>query len=218
LERNDNSTIAFTLTGVGAVLMDRGDLDGARDAFQQSLALRKAIGEIQNVAETQLALGKTSIETGHAGEAEGVARKCMEQFQTEQQVDDEIAAGTVLTESLLSQNQISAARTEIEDMSPIVAKSDNMQLTLQFHHMSARASLEARLETARSEMERLRSDAHQAGFAVLEMESQLVEAQWLQKSGHPLQAKDLLISLQKTSHLNGFGLVASKAAGLANRI
>jgi DNA-binding winged helix-turn-helix (wHTH) protein/tetratricopeptide (TPR) repeat protein len=219
LARNDNSTIAFTWTGVGAVLMDRGDLDGARDAFQQSLALRTAIGEMQNVAETQLALAKLSIETGRAGEAEAVARRCKEQFQKEQQVDDEIAAGTVLTESLLSQNKISEARSEIEDMSAVVAKSDNKQLKLQFHLASARVSLEAsQLEAARSEMERLRSEAHQAGFAGLELEAQLVEAQWLQKSGHSSQAKALLISLQKTSHLNGFGLVARKAAGLANRI
>jgi Tfp pilus assembly protein PilF len=63
------------LTAIGDVLLDRGDLDSARKSYQESLSLRKQIGEKQTVAETELALARLSLEEKEANDAETVLER-----------------------------------------------------------------------------------------------------------------------------------------------
>jgi Flp pilus assembly protein TadD len=93
-----NGARAYALSGVGDVLADRGDLAAARKSYEESLALRKQMGEKQTVAETELALARLSLDEGQAAEAETVIRKCKEQFHQDGQADDELAASVTLIE------------------------------------------------------------------------------------------------------------------------
>ena len=52
----NKSSIAFTLTSLGALLVIEGELDGARKAFEEALAIRTALAQKARVAASRLDL------------------------------------------------------------------------------------------------------------------------------------------------------------------
>jgi tetratricopeptide (TPR) repeat protein len=211
-EMDDKDSLAYVFTGIGDLLTDRGDLPAARKSYDESLALRNHAGEKRSAAQTQVAMARLSIEEGHADQAETAARECRRQFHDEQQADDELESGVVLTRSLLAQNKKEDAQKEIETDQPLAAKSQSYLNRLEFAVVSAQALSASDQRLARGKFEAVLKDAHAHHFGGVELEIQLLLAQLEEKAGHTAAARDQLNSLERTARATGFGLIARKAA------
>jgi len=213
---NDNSSLAYILNGEGDLQKDRADLASARTFYTEALRLRAQIGELQNTEETNLSLAKLSIEMGQAAQVEGTLRKSREQFHREQQLDDEISAGTALAEALLAQEKLSQTITEVDSMAPLVSKTQNKSIRLEFQLTNARVLLRTgKDKQALALLEQVWSESRKSGFAIFVWDDELLLAELLLKTGRAPEAKQKLLALQKTTHHNGFELLANKAAALS---
>jgi eukaryotic-like serine/threonine-protein kinase len=199
------------------VLVDQGDLQAARRSYQESLGLRKEIGDKQTVAESELALARLSLNEGQAAEAETVIRKCKEQFHQDSQGDDELAASVALIAGLLGQgNSVEAAKEE-QASRALAAKSTNQLNQLQFDLVSARVELAiGHLAAAHPQLQRTLDSARAHLLLGVELETRLRLAELKQKLGQRVEAQADLVALEKLGRAKGFGLIAGKASSARN--
>ncbi len=218
-EIDDESAIAYVQHGVGDVLFDRGDLAGARASYEEALAIRKQTGEIQLTAETELAIARLSIEEGHAPAAETVIRKCKEQFHKDQQTNDELEAGTVLIDALVSEGKLEEAAVEAEAQRPLATKSANELLQLQFDLAAARLHLTSdHFESSRKDLDSVMRNATRYQFLEIQLEARLTLAQLETKLHRDSVARTGLLALEADARHKGFGLIATKAASVRKAI
>jgi hypothetical protein len=91
-------------------------------------------------------------------------------------------------------------------------------LKLRFRLLVARISLaENQPEQAIAEIAAVQRQARQSGYAELDIESRLAQAEYLQQINRGPQADGILAGIEKASRLNGFGLLGRRAALLAKR-
>ncbi len=211
-EIDDKNATAYVLSGMGDVALDRGDLTLARKRYEEALALRSQSGEKQAAAESRVSLAKLAIEEGHASDAEASARRCKEQFHSEQQADDELSASIALIDAVLVQGKQGEARKEMEAAQQLENKSQNRFLRLQFELVSGRVFLASdHPDASRPTFQRVASDARRYGFVGIELADELVLAELANKTKHGAQAQRQLHALQKSAASRGFGLIARKA-------
>ena len=208
----DKNATAYVVSGMGDVALDRGDLTLARKRYEEALALRNQAGEKQSAGESRVSLARLAIEEGHASDAEASARRCKEQFHSEQQADDELSANIALIDALLAQGKQGEAQKEMEAARQLENKSQNLFLRLQFELASGRVLLASdHPDASRPTFQRVASDARRYGFVGLELADELASAQLLNKMKHVSQAQIELNALQKSAASKGFGLIAHKA-------
>jgi len=209
----DKNAMAYVLSGMGDVALDRGDLPLTRKRYEEAFALRSQAGEKQNTAESRVSLAKLAIEEGHAPDAEASVRACVEQFQKEQQVDDELTARIVLIDALLAQAKLSEAQKEMEAAQPLGNKSQNRFLRLQFELASGRVFLASdHPDASRPLFQQVADDARRYGFVGLEFADNLALAEFANKTKRISQAQMELRALQKSASSKGFSLIARKAS------
>ena len=217
-EIDDKDAIAYVLTGLGDVFTDRGDLATARRSYEESLAMRDRSGEKQTAAETQIALARLAIEEGHAADAAAEMRICKEQFHREHQADDELSASAVLTEALLAQGKNGDAKQQIDATAILAEKSQNRFARFQFALASARVLfVSGQPESSRLQLQQVVKDARGHGFMGVELEARLALAESEEKSGRTTAAQAQLLWLERNARINGFGLIARKAAAERTR-
>jgi ATP/maltotriose-dependent transcriptional regulator MalT len=220
-EIDGKNAIAYVLNGVGDVLTDRGDLTAARKSYEESLEIRKQIGEKQLAAETELALARLSIEEGHAADAESVIRKCQEQFHQDQQADDELAASTTLMDALLAQSKSADAASEVEKDGLLANKSVNEILKLQFDLESARVEIASgRFAPASIQLRSTLRTSRAHHLMGIELETRLAMGILMgilkRRSGQLVSARAELSALEIAARRDGFGLIASKSSFFRN--
>jgi ATP/maltotriose-dependent transcriptional regulator MalT len=212
-EIENKSAEAYVLMGMGDVCKDRGDIAQARKHYEGSLALRKQTGEKQTLGETQVALASLSVEDGRSQEAEAILQQWKEQFHSEQQADDELAASVGLTLALLAEGRQADARKEIEGSQALAVKSQNLLYRLQYELAFARVLLASdHAELARPRLQQALRQARAHGFRGVELEATLSAAELEKRSGHAAMAREQLASLESAARGKGFVLVARKAA------
>jgi DNA-binding winged helix-turn-helix (wHTH) protein/tetratricopeptide (TPR) repeat protein len=211
-EIDDKSAAAYGLAGLGDVLTEQGDLAEARKFYKEALETRLEVREKHSVAETQLALAQLSIEEGHAADVEAEIRQCKEQFRQDQQADDELVAGLLLSRDLRSQSKNTDAQKEMAVNQSLGERTQSRLLGLQYELESARVELALEHpESSRAPLERMRREAASAGFARLTFETMLAEGELEKKSGRAAAARAQLTSLASSAHNKGFELIAHKA-------
>jgi len=211
-EIDDKSAIAYVMEGLGDLSLDRGDLGGARKSYEESLAGRKQTGEKQNITETELALARVSLEEGHAAAAETVIRRCKEQFHQDHQADDELSATIAMSDVLLAEGRYDEAAREVDGEKPLMAKSANRLIRLQFDLVSARVEIASgHLESSRAKLDRILREARTHGLLGIELETRLTLALLQSKSRQNSAAQTALLEVENRARSKGFGLVAAKA-------
>ncbi|MGC2403446.1 MAG: tetratricopeptide repeat protein, partial [Acidobacteriaceae bacterium] len=207
------SAAAYVLMGMGDLYKDRGDIAQARKSYESSLALRRQLGDRQTMGESQVALAVLSVEDGRAGEGEKTLREWKEQFHTERQADDELAASVGLTIVLLAQGRAAEAQKEVDGAKELAAKSQNALYRLQYELTSVRVLLESdRRNLCAPRLHNILREAHERRFAGTEFEAMLAAAELEKRSGHAAVAREHLTSLENAARGKGFVLVARKAA------
>ena len=212
-EIHDNDVQAYVFSGMGDVAMSRGDLAAARTSYQAALQLRKAIGEKQAVAETELTIARLELEEGRVADGEVAARRCRDQFKQEQQQDDELDASTVLIYALLAQQKISEAQRELEQERAWAEKSHNLSLRLQFQLVASQTDLAMKqFDDARTLLNASLREARTHKLMQPQYEAELGLAELDKLSGRPAIATKEFIALETNARAKGYGLIARKAS------
>ena len=212
-EIDNKSAIAYVLSGMGDVLTDKGDLAGARRSYEQAVALRKQTGEKAMTGETEIALARVSIEEGAPAKAEPVLRQWKGQFAQEQQSDDELTARTWLIESLLAQGRQADAEKEMSAAQGLEAKSQSLFGKMQFQLCAALVLVQSNNpQAAKPLLGRLLADSRKHGYAGVQLEALLIQAELEKKMGNKTQTQLQLAALEHEARSKGYGLIARKAA------
>jgi tetratricopeptide (TPR) repeat protein len=209
---DDKNAIAYVVSGMGDLALDRGNLSEARKYYEEALGLRTQAGEKQTAAETRVSLAKLAIEEGHSSDAEASARMSQKQFHEDKEADDELNARIVLITALLTQGKQGEAEKEIEGARRLSQQSQNRFLRLQFELVLGRVLLEShRPETSGPLFQEVNRDAKRHGFVGLEFANELASAEFANKTRNATRSLIQLRVLQKTASAKGFELIARKA-------
>src|SRR5204863_1230700 len=125
-ESGEKTLIASALFTLGNVLLDRGDIAGARQHETEAVALRTEIGEQQSVADSRVALARVAIEAGDLEPIRQAAVALVDaarELQAEGSSDSEAEVRTMLARALRVQGDTQGARSELARAAELAAKS-----------------------------------------------------------------------------------------------
>jgi tetratricopeptide (TPR) repeat protein/TolB-like protein len=212
-EMGDKNGLAFDLNNLGNLLREQGDLIGARKNAEEALAIRKQLGEKGNIAQTEMLLASLAIEEGRPSEAELLAQKAVEEYQTEHAADAEAEARAIQARAFLAQHEPGKAQDAIGRALDLVRKSQDRTTRVWVDIVSAmvRASV-GKPADARASLKATLAETQKYGFVRPQLEARLALGEIEMKSGHAVAGRLRLEALEKDATARGFGLIASKAA------
>jgi tetratricopeptide (TPR) repeat protein len=203
---------AYVLSGLGDVLYDRGELAEAKKSYETALELRTQLGEPQYMAESRVSLALVAIEEQYAADAEVTLRKCEQEFHEAHEADDELSAAVDLSSALLAQGKNSEAQQQIQSIRELAGRSQNRLARLQYALAAARAVLASEHpEQARGMLTKILRDVRETGFAGMELQVRLAQAELEKRTGRAAEGKAQYAAVENEARARGFGLIAKKA-------
>lgn len=215
------SYLTSAMNVLGATLEAEGDLNGARQQYEQALAIRQKLGE--PLGESQVALAQLSIEEGHPEQAEPLLRPAIADFEKEKEDPGATEAYIVLSRALSRQGKLEEAAKAIQHAGQLARNSPDPALTLpvaieKARIESAEAGQGAKGRAAQeSALQQLRSavgSARKLGYYTIECEARLVLGE-VESKVNPVLGRSQLETLKEEAHERGLELVARKAQVLA---
>ena len=168
----DKSVVASALAGVGEAQLEQSDVPAARTSYENALRLRQELGEKQAIVQTELVLAKVLILEGNPTDAELRARRCKTQFHSEQQEDDELSAGLVIVDSLITETKIPEAAAEMSALQSIASRTQNHVLRLRYGLQNARLAFgTGDQQTARQYLVTVLRQARSEGYIDIQREA-----------------------------------------------
>ncbi len=204
---------------LGEALEVEGDLDGARQQFQQSLEIRQKAGELTLVAENQEELAELAIEESHPDRAESLIRVAIAQFEKEKIDPDLASAYTLLSRAMLSQGKAREAGQAIQHADELCRKSPDPGLKLPIAIQTARVEMvqagasgagSKSFEKVRQRLESAATKAKKLGYYGLEGEARLALGE-LEMKLISAPGRSQLATLAAEAHGRGLELLARKA-------
>jgi len=199
---------------LGAAIEVEGDLPGARQQFQQALAMRQKIGALELVAESQVELAGVAIEEGHPEQAEPLLRSALAEFDKEKSDPDSSSAYVLLSRSLLMQGKLQEAREASKRAVDLSLTSSDPSLKLPAEIQQARVDMAANDTSSHSvALKRLQSvvaTANKLGYYNIEGQARLAIGELQLKTNSSLGQKQLK-TLASESRGRGLGLLAHQA-------
>lgn len=209
----DQSGVAYAMFSLGDVSTAEGDLIAARARYSDSLKLRTQMGEQGNAAETQMAMALLSIEAGNAREAASTLNQVRGEFHKEGLADDEILADTLLARILLSEGKVAEAEKETASAHELLTNSQDFSVRLRAMIGAARVqAASGKTDEAFRTLDDVIASAKKSGYAGYLLEAQLVLGSIEATTGEVNSGMALLRNVRKQAQLEGFHLIAKKAA------
>src|SRR5262249_3430788 len=152
---------AYALFDLGETLVVRGDLEGARTAHADALAIRQELGEKTTSAESRLALARVTLEEGRAAHAAEELLPLLPVFEAASSVPDQALARAALSRALAATGQEREAEEHAARAERLVEASErpDLRLSVLVTAAGARAGSDrdvgARLDEARTEAHRI---------------------------------------------------------------
>jgi DNA-binding winged helix-turn-helix (wHTH) protein/tetratricopeptide (TPR) repeat protein len=190
-EVGDKSVMAYLAQQMGEVYRERGEYDKARESYGRAKSLRIELGEAQSLGESNLALAELSLDEGNAASAEQSVRDINPAFIEHKEPDDQLAAETLIIQTLLAQGKATDALAQVENTKPLAARSDNLLQRLRFELASALARSAANHPEARHQLQQLVATARSKEFIPLEFETRIEIAKLKQKARDNSSTADL---------------------------
>lgn len=219
-EIGEKSYYAFTLMSIGRLQREHGLSNEARKSYEEALALRRQLGEKGTAAETSLAIGELDCDIGKPEEAEALAHSAIAEFRAEKESDHEIQARTLLAKALFQEGKLTDAETTMASEESLLVKSQDVTVKLPGEFMRARLRAAARdFSGAEQIVAHVSADAKRLGFIPLQLEAELLDAQFQLQRGATKEGKVHLAELEKTARAKGFERIATHATaadGLRN--
>jgi tetratricopeptide (TPR) repeat protein len=204
---------AGTLVTAGQVLQQQGDLDKAQKNYVAARSMQEQLGEQGPAAAAGLALAELDCDSGRAAEAESLIRAALQEFQAEKDFDNQIAAGALLSHSLLQQGKSNEAQQAIATALTLSAKSRNVivHMSLEIQDAYVRAAAKD-FDAAALSARHVLAEATKLGFVRVQFEASLALGEIEIKAGHRVVARAMLERVEKDARAKGFELIARKAA------
>jgi tetratricopeptide (TPR) repeat protein len=202
----EKSLGAYALFGLGRVSLLSGDFTSAHRNYGQALQLRKDLGEIFTIAETETEVARLSIEEGHAAEAETALRRVREVFLKAKKQDDSVAATAILVQALLAQGKTAEAQRELESIPNGLIQNVDARLAA----LIAKGRVEQSMRKpsdARATLQSALKEAESSGFREYIFEARLALLEC--DTASPQRSKSL-DALSRDSRQAGFILTADK--------
>jgi len=201
---------------LGDILMARGDLDGARRQYQESLATRIKLADPGLIAQSRASLAALAIEDGRPREAEADLRGVLPEFEKEKDVAGMSETNLDLTRALLMQGRIEEARKTILLARDLARAVPDPALTLPVATQDARVSfaMTGSGSARRGALDQLRSTitkARRQGYVGLECEARLALGE-LELQTDPRHGRSELEGLADETHARGLELISRKAS------
>jgi tetratricopeptide (TPR) repeat protein len=212
----DRSKEAAAFGGLGRILRQQADLDGARKYLTQAQAAFEEIGDKRGAAEMELAMADLLVDQGAGVEAAAVASKAAEEFDRERVISDESLAYGVIARAFLAQQRVADARRAVERANALLGKGLNREVALAVAIAAARvdgaSGGPANTKRAAKNLQTALAEATAAGFVNYQLEARLALGEIKMRSGNSAETRTTLEVLQKDAAARGFSLVARKAA------
>ncbi|MDQ2839554.1 MAG: tetratricopeptide repeat protein [Acidobacteriota bacterium] len=210
---HDKSAAAFGMEGMADVLVEQADLAAARSFYQQALQLRTDVGEKETIAQTKIKLARLVIEEGHSPDAKESLRRIQQQSNLEHQDDDALAAGLMLTRSLLVDSKVQEAETEMTPLRLLAAKTQDRLLALRFAYtLAVLQSLGGDLRGSISGMSQVLAQARAHEFILFSHEVSIRLAKTEADASRSSSSRAKLDSLQSSLRSQGLFLLARESS------
>jgi DNA-binding winged helix-turn-helix (wHTH) protein/tetratricopeptide (TPR) repeat protein len=204
---------------LGEALQAGGDLEGARQQYEQTLDIRKKSGETELVAESETELAALTMDEGDAKQAETLLRPAITEFENER-VDPATAdAYALLCRALTAQGRFDDARAAIHRALELSSTSSGPAAKLDFAIQGARveiaaaaqgASGRATLGRARQQLLSTIESARKLGYYQIGCEARLALGE-LEMHEDPVIGTAHLSALAQEAHYHGLELLARQA-------
>jgi eukaryotic-like serine/threonine-protein kinase len=203
---------------LGEVLEAEGDLTGARQQYEQTLAMRQKVGEMGLVQESQAELADLALQEGRPEQAEPLLRGAIAEFEKEKGDPDASGAYTLLSRALLMQGKVEEARKAVERATALSLTSSDPTLKLPAAIQSARVAIastsnntvSSSVSAARQELRSAVTTARKLGYYNLECEARLALSEQELKS-NPASGRAQLAVLATETRGHGLELLARHA-------
>jgi len=211
------SSMAYNLSSMGDANLAQDDLVRAEKNYQDSLAIRTALGQRGDIASSQLSLAVLRLETDQAAQAEDLAHKATEEFQSEKIGDQEALGDIVTAEALLAQKKFSDAKAKLDQARHISPHDKSIMLLLDI--TSARLeSVTGKPQEALHQFDTVIARAKSLTLPGYEFQARLAQAETKIASGSGAEARSDLSRLRTQATEAGFKLLARKAAEAQRKI
>ncbi len=198
---------------LGTALEAQGDLAGARSQFAQTLAMRKEMGALDSVAESQVALAEVTIAEGHPQDAEPMLRAAIAAFEKAKSDPAASAAYTLLSRALLMQGKVDQAGKAAQRGNELSLTTSDPALKLPAQIEQARVDMASGDGHSASQMAAARKlhsvivSAKRLGYYSIECEGRLALGELELKTYSSLGQKHLA-ALAAETHSHGLELLA----------
>jgi DNA-binding winged helix-turn-helix (wHTH) protein/tetratricopeptide (TPR) repeat protein len=204
---------------LGEALQAAGDLEGARQQFEQTLDIRKKSGEMELVAESETELAALTMDEGDAKQAETLLRPAITEFENER-VDPAAAdAYALLGRALAAQGRIDDARAALRRALELSSAASGPASKLDLAIQSARveiagaghgASGRTGIASARQQLRSVIETAKKLGYYQIECQGRLALDE-LETQEDPAAGAAHLTALAQEAHSHGLELLARQA-------
>jgi eukaryotic-like serine/threonine-protein kinase len=212
---SDKSTIADALTSLGNLELEDANFSQAHKDYDEALSLRNELGEKDAAAITKTGIAQLSIAENKADAAEQTALEARDELRAAHKNDDQIAAAAVLATALTADGKNSDALKEIDKVSSIAAKSQNLAVQLAFAIANANAESASHQDAAAKTLLKQASlKATKSAYLGYQFQCRLAMEAIGLKSGKSTESRARLERFQKEATEKGFDLMARKASAL----
>jgi predicted negative regulator of RcsB-dependent stress response len=212
----NKNLIATSLTGLGEVLLRRGDLAGARHRHEEALAMRSQMGEEKGAGESRMLLAGLTLEEGRARDAEAQLRGLPDAFRKVGAPEHEVHARAFHARALLAVGEVAAAQSEMRRArglaSPVIPPEVRFALAVAEGRVRAAAGDTA---GATKSLEATAAEARAAGLKGYELEARLALAEVEMGSGRAEAGRARLRDIVSEARAKGLELLARQAAARA---
>ncbi|HLV95199.1 MAG TPA: tetratricopeptide repeat protein [Candidatus Acidoferrales bacterium] len=218
-ERGAYQYLTGAMIVLGSALQAAGDLEGARQQYQQTLEIRQKAGEMELVAESQVALAELALDQGKPAEAESLLRTAVPKLEKEK-VDPETAdAYTLLSRALLAEGKTPDAGVAIAKAEELSSATSDPALKLPLAIQRARievadahrdAGVRLALAHAREQLYSVAESAAKLGYYQIGCQARLAVGQ-LEMRQSPSLGRSRLAALAAEARSRGLELLARQA-------
>jgi eukaryotic-like serine/threonine-protein kinase len=215
---SDKSASAYALTGLGSLELKAANFVQAHKDYDEALSLRNELGEKDMAATTQVGVAELSLEEGHADAAGQSAREARDEFQSAHKSDDQVAATSALATALVAEGKSADAIKELDKVSSIASKSQNLSAQLAF--AIARAKAEAgshQTAAAKGVLKQALLKATKPGYLGYQFECRLTLEELDTEAGKSAASRIQLQQLQSDAKAKGYELIARKATAVGSK-
>jgi tetratricopeptide (TPR) repeat protein len=214
LELGDSRLLAWSRWHIAQALFLKGSLKEARQKHEEALLIRQKAGLKSFAAESQSALAAVELAQHLPAEAETLARAAVEQFAAERQADSEAWAQAILAEALDAAGKPQESAQALLRARALGASCQNAGIRLLVRRVSASIDVNhsdvRRLESLRSELEKLSAEARSLGMLVEELEDELLLCKVLVLQGRAKDARTRAEGLRQAAVNKEMGLLVER--------